>query len=204
MKPAKDNRKKVIFVVVLFGGALLLFLRALMGFNPSAVPPPVAPRSSDFELATATAPASPAAAPGKRTKAPLPSLDPRLRLNLLAESEQVEYKGSGRNIFDRTSAPEIEKPLANGAKKPAPAPPPPPPVASGPPPPPPIDLKFFGFANSTGAPRQVFLAKGDDIFVAKEGDIVNRRYKVVRVLPNSVEIEDVLTNSRQTIPLTQG
>jgi len=39
---------------------------------------------------------------------------------------------------------------------------------------------------------------------AKRGDIVDRRYKVVRISPNAVEILDVLSNNRQSIPLTQG
>jgi hypothetical protein len=50
----------------------------------------------------------------------------------------------------------------------------------------------------------VFLAHAEDVFIAKEGDIVNRRYKVMKISPNSVDILDVLSNNRQTIPLTQG
>jgi hypothetical protein len=201
----KTPPKRHIFVGVLFAVAVLLFVRMLTGWGSvTAVPLPKAPQLSDFEKATAPATAVPAApAAGRRKAAREPSLDPRLRLKLLAQSEQVEYKGTGRNIFDRASAPEIERPKSNGQKLAAQQPPPPP-VPQGPPPPPPINLKFFGFASSIGGPRQVFLAQGEDVFVAKEGDIVNRRYKVVRIAPSSVEIEDVLNNSRQTIPLTQG
>jgi hypothetical protein len=65
-------------------------------------------------------------------------------------------------------------------------------------------LKFFGFASSPGEPTSVFLGNGDDVFVAREGEIVNRRYKVMKINPKSVEIEDVLSNNRQTIPLTAG
>jgi hypothetical protein len=43
-----------------------------------------------------------------------------------------------------------------------------------------------------------------DIFVAKEGEIVNRRYKVVRINPTSIEVEDMLNNNRQSIPLQQA
>jgi hypothetical protein len=50
----------------------------------------------------------------------------------------------------------------------------------------------------------VFLSEGDDIFIAGEGDIVDRRYKVLHISPMSVEVEDVLNNNRQQIPLTQG
>src|SRR5436190_1680073 len=69
---------------------------------------------------------------------------------------------------------------------------------------PPITLKFFGFANKPGEPKRVFLSQGDDVFIAAEGDIVDRRYKVLRISPMAVEVEDVLNNNRQSIPLTQG
>ena len=65
-------------------------------------------------------------------------------------------------------------------------------------------LKFFGFASKPGEPKRIFLSQGEDVFIAAEGDIVNRRYKVVRISPNAVDIEDVLYNNRQSIPLTQG
>src|SRR5436853_359153 len=74
------------------------------------------------------------------------------------------------------------------------------------PPPPPIMLKFFGFANKPGEPKKVFLSQGEDVFIAGEGEIVDRRYRILRIITNpaSVEVEDVLNNNRQTIPLTQG
>jgi hypothetical protein len=42
------------------------------------------------------------------------------------------------------------------------------------------------------------------VFIAKQGDIVDRRYKVIQIQQNSVVIEDVLNRNRQTIPLVQG
>jgi hypothetical protein len=50
----------------------------------------------------------------------------------------------------------------------------------------------------------VFLSQGEDIFIAAEGDIVDRRYRVLRISPNAVDVEDVLNNNRQSLPLTQG
>ena len=52
--------------------------------------------------------------------------------------------------------------------------------------------------------KRIFLYKNEDVFVASEGDIVDRRYKVVRISPNAVEILDVLSNNRENIPLSQG
>jgi hypothetical protein len=141
--------------------------------------------------------------PPPNTTAPA-SVDPRLRLDLLKDSEETEYKGGGRNIFDPRTEPEIPKEVKSPiAEKKEPTPPPSPPVYI-PPPPPPIPLKFFGFANRPGESRQAFLLQNDDVFVAKEGDVVNRRYKVVKINNNSVEIEDLLGNNKQTIPLTAG
>jgi len=33
---------------------------------------------------------------------------------------------------------------------------------------------------------------------------VDRRYRVLRISPAAVDIEDVINNNRQSIPLTQG
>ncbi len=123
------------------------------------------------------------------------SLDPTLRLDVLKSSEDVTYKGSGRDIFQSQPEPapipkEVTKVIDTG-------PPPPPP-------PPPIPLKFYGFSGNKSGPKQVFLSKGEDIFIAKEGQIIDRRYKIVKIGPNSVDVEDVLTNNRQTLPLAAG
>lgn len=127
---------------------------------------------------------------------PGPSIDPTLQLALLKASEDIKYTGKGRNIFQahidipKVVAPPIKQPEAQ--------------LPPQPPPPPPIPLKFFGFASKPGETKRIFLSQGEDVFIAGEGDIVNRRYKVVHIGPSSVDIEDVLNNNRQSIPLTQG
>jgi hypothetical protein len=127
------------------------------------------------------------------------SLDPRLRLDLLATSEGVQYSGAGRNIFNAEIAIEPAKANPNMAKQQ-------PPVPAQPEvqPPPLITLKFFGFASKPGEPKRIFLSQDSDVFIAGEGDIVNRRYKIIRITPNAVEVEDMLYNNRQSLPLVQG
>lgn len=122
------------------------------------------------------------------------SLDPTVRMDLLKSSEDVTYKGAGRDIFQNQPEPAIPQPV----KKVIDTGPPPPP------PPPPIPLKFYGFSGNKSGPKQAFLSKGDDIFIAKEGQIIDRRYKILKIGPNSIEVEDVLNNNRQTLPLTAG
>jgi hypothetical protein len=141
-----------------------------------------------------------AARGGKTVPVLTPTLDPRLRLDLLKEAESTEYKGSGRNIFraEAEAPAEIPQPFKSPdlARQQQPTGPTPPPA------PPPIPLKFFGIASKAGEPKRALLADGDDVFVAKEGDIVDRHYKVNKIGVNSVEIQDVLNNNVQTIPLT--
>ena len=200
MKVGAEDRKKVAIAGVLMVAALLLLGRMLLvDSGPSASVP-----SYEQGSAVTVPAATPArrAATSKKKQATL-NLDPRLRLDLLKSSEDVAYAGSGRNIFLSYDEEPIPKPVADARTEKANAalvnqPPP------GPPPPPPITLKFFGFASKPGQPKRVFLAKGQDVFIAGEGDIVDRRYKVMRIGPTSIELQDVLNNNRQSIPITQG
>jgi hypothetical protein len=138
---------------------------------------------------------------GKKERAPQ-SLDPTLHLQQLAATEQIKYEGSGRNIFVSQAEVTIPKPLAPGQTDPAKGPGWQAPAVAAPPP---IPLKFFGFANHPGEPKKVFLSKGEDVFIAGEGEIIDRRYKVVRISPTSVDIQDVVgSGPPQSIPLTQG
>jgi hypothetical protein len=161
----------------------------------------------------ATSPSAPVGAPApgrapargaKGKKAPrAENLDPTLRLDLLASVEQTQYEGSGRNIFMSEPDPVIPTPADRGVtdaqKEVVKWRPPDIPTA------PQIPLKFFGFASKVGEPKRVFLSQGDEVFVAGEGEIVNRRYKVVRISPTSVEMQDmVYSGPPQNIPLTQG
>jgi hypothetical protein len=128
-------------------------------------------------------------------------LDPTLRMAAMLVTESLVYSGGGRNIFSASSVPvAIPKPIVpvRTGKAPPPGPPPPPP---GPPPPPPIDLKFFGTATDANGARRAFLLHGDDVFLASDGEVVQRRYKVITVSANSIVVEDMANNNRQTLPL---
>lgn len=195
MKVGAEDKKKLIIAIVLMVIAVIVVGEYL--FNSSSSPSASTTPSNSEEAAQA--PRSRQKPGGKKTTTLAKSLDPELRFDWLKVSEDTKYQGNGRNIF-RAQEVAIPKPIAT-AKKVEPVVPQPPP---GPPPPPPITLKFFGFANRPGEAKKVFLEQGEDIFVASEGDIVDRRYKVLKIAPTFVEVEDVLNNNRQSIPLTQG
>ena len=196
MKLGTENRKQVITLAVLGSIAVLV---AVHEFWPSSGP--AAPASTTSSTGTAR-PATRRTASGKLVPVVEPRLDPTLDLNLLAQSEEIKYAGNGRNIFVAGSVATIPVPKKTGATdvdeqtaiRPVPTIPPPPPIT----------LKFFGFANKPGEAKRIFLSQGEDVFIAGEGEIVNRRYRVLRISPNAVEMEDVINSNRQSIPLTQG
>ena len=192
MQIGAENRNKTIAAVSLTVLALVLVLWRLFPSSPSP-----SASTAVVSSAPAAAPAPRRAPSGKKSTAPaLRSLDPTLRHDWLRQSEDTKYQGIGRNIFQAKA--EIPVPVARVNTDPQPVP------APTPPPPPPILLKFYGFASKPGEPRKVFLSKDGDVFIAGEGDIIDRRYRVLRITPVSVEVEDVLSNNRQSIPLTQG
>lgn len=198
MKTGAGNKNEVILAVVLAAIGIPLFVHMvanMSGTTPAAAAPPAGQARLVRQVRR-----------GATSAAGIlqPSIDPTLRTDLLRESESVEYKGTGRNIFTAqleapTPLPQPVDTCAFKNKSKCPKPAPPVPIVQGPPP---IPLKFYGFANEAGGPRQIFLSEGDDVFVAKEGDIVNRRYRVVRITPTQVVIQDLLSNNQQSIPLS--
>ena len=203
MQLGLENKKKATWAAVLGVVAVLALAYEFIPMltdssapasNPQAAAPTLAPRASQKRSSK----------PGKKQK--VENLDPTLRLDLLAASEKTEYQGNGRNIFVSSAEDVvIPRPIARANKDgntedathiyQAPNPPP----AA------PIPLKFYGFASSPGEPKRIFLKLGEDVFVAGEGEIVDRRYKVIRISATSVEIQDVVNSGPpQSIPLTQG
>jgi hypothetical protein len=190
VKIGTENRKSVITLAVLMAVLIPVLLYQFKGFfwgsNASAAPsvrPPAAQTRPGGALPTPDG-----SAPG-------------LRIDVLIRSRRVAYEAGGRNIFTMEAA-RVEPLIGNvRAVNAAPMGPPPPPTPTPVPPPPPIPIKYYGYAAE---PRKVFLQQQgvEQIFVAAQGDIVGRRYRVVQITRNSVTMEDVVTGNRQPIPLT--
>ena len=123
------------------------------------------------------------------------AVDPTLRVGTLRDTETMSYLGNGRDIFrvveerQEVEAGPREETKVTGSPNVA--------VVA------PIPLSFFGFSRKSGV-STVFLLKGEDVFLAKEGDIVDRRYKILRVTTDAVEVEDLLSERNERLVLRRG
>ena len=188
MKLGAENKNQLRVMIVLLAILLLVGIYNFVDFGTSSAAAP----------ATSTQVAQSAKKPGTAQIADN-TLDPRLHVPELAASQNVKYEAGGRNIFKMEELKQVEKTIASVRQ---PYGPEPPPTPTPTPPPPPIPLKFYGFASKPTEPKRIFLDDEGEIFVARQGDIVERKYKVIQINNTSVIIEDVLNSNRQTIQLT--
>ena len=201
MKLGTDNRRNTIIAAVL--GVLAVLAVAYQFMPSSSTIASTAPAATEMPITGIHPPTGArrvtGSASGKKERAPQ-SLDPTLHLQQLAATEQIKYEGSGRNIFVSQAAEVVIPKVIGKANTDNPGDKwGPPPVAA----PAPIPLKFFGFASKPGEPKKIFLSKGDDVWIVGEGEIVDRRYRVIRIASASVEIQDVVgSGPAQTIPLS--
>ena len=141
------------------------------------------------------------------------SIDPTLRLDLLARLSDIKREGGDRSLFEFTQAPPAKNPdppkiipkTADpaGAQK-APDSAPAKPAEAPKPPPPPIPLKFYGAHGGTNqVGKSGFFLEGEEIYVAAEGELIKKRYKVIKLGLKSAVLEDTEHKHQQTLPLEE-
>jgi hypothetical protein len=195
-----ENKRQVYIVIALAAVIVVAGGYELYNsFGTPSTPAPVAAVRPSTAARSAGGPTQSANATGPQAKhVASNNIDPTLHFEKLAQSEDIVYSGTGRNIFSAESAPvHIETPVKS-ARITAPTVT----VPTGPPPPPAIDLKYFGYSQSRDKTMQAFLVRGEDIFLAHSGDVVDHRYKVLSILPASIQITDLGYNNPQTLPLS--
>lgn len=181
-----ENKRQVQLVVGLF--VVIAAIAAWEIYSSFAKPSAVA------ALKPIPVPVLHALAPAQ--KSTRSRLDPVLRLDELSRSEQVEYAGTGRDVFSPIPEPVVvETPLASGrANDLAVALPP-----IEPPKPPSMDLKYLGYTETNDRTFTALFTHGDDMFVAKTGDIMFHRFRVGVIQPSSVQVTDLSHNLTQNI-----
>jgi hypothetical protein len=223
-----ENKKKVMFLAVTLAVlGYVFYANVLSGPSGAPVSAPAQQGSSAAEPVIAT-PSGPAPAARLQTKGPRSTefrpvlrsrrvedridpmkVDPTLHLEVLAKLQDASAQAGGRNLFQFGQPPPPPRMAARVATpEPIVVPQPRPPVVetpAGPPPPPPIPLKYYGVSTTRADGRKTaFFLQGDQILMGAEGDVVGKRYRVVRIGVNSVVVEDTQDKRQQPLPLEEN
>lgn len=138
-------------------------------------------------------------------------IDPALKLNLLAQLQNLPLEGGERSLFEFGAPPKPKTPTPTVAKViPIPPPSSTPAIPATPAKPviPPIPLKYYGYVSASrtvapGAAKRAFFLDGEDIVVAGENDLVHNRFKIIRIGVTSAVVEDTANKNQQTLPLIE-
>jgi hypothetical protein len=180
--PVSVPRRQVVLLAVLLVTLGLVVVHQFSGTSPGAV---------GGRTPRAAGPAGASAQNG------LPDV-PAVRLADL-DAARPRPAGEGRNLFrEQPKAPPPAPGAAAARRAAAPDPNAPPPP---PPPPPPIPLKFIGLVEAKGGKIAV-LSDSKDVFYGREGEVIEGRYRIIRIGVESIEMSYVDGRGRQRIPLT--
>jgi hypothetical protein len=219
--PGSEDRKKFVAMCV-FGAIVIGYLYYAFFRDPTpTAPPPVivtapvsAPRPvlgdepSEGSTAKISSGSGANGSAAKFVGTTSAALDPTLHMDAMLVTESVVYDGTGRNIFSPMSAPAVVIPKPVTPARPVqiaviapPTTPARPPTC--PPQCPPIDLKFVGTVEAPPGSgiRQAFVLHGEDVSLASAGDIVLRRYRIISIAANSLQVEDMPNHNTQSLPL---
>ena len=230
----EDKRKVAVLGVLALVAAFVFYIEVLapQGAAPASgraavtatekPPPPVAPTTEPSPRAMARPPRpaqrnrSEEFHPVLHSKSPEEQIDPntvdpRIRLDLLAKLQSVAPAGGGRNLFQTGPAPPPrplgpEPKIVPGKRLPGPPEivPPQPVVAAGPPPLPPITFKYYGLTTvRRNGKRTAFFMSGEEILIRAVGDLVVGSYRLLNIGLTSAVVEDTQSKRQQTVPLAE-
>ena len=145
------------------------------------------------------------------------TVDPTLRLDLLAKVQDVKLDGGQRNLFQFGDKEKVvaavlkgEEPKVMPKVREFMGPPeyhaPPVVKAAVPvvPPPPPFTPKYYGLATKRiDGKKTAFFLDGEDIILATEGMTVKKRYKLVRIDATSVVVLEMESKKEQKVTLSE-
>lgn len=116
----------------------------------------------------------------------------------LNETQNTEYKPSGRNIFvaGPPPAPPVDPNALKAAEPPyVPKGPPVPPEPA----PPQLDMKFFGVGTlPSSGPRRAFLLDKDEVRIVTEGDTLQNHIRITHIGNDRIEYEDINTGKKNS------
>ena len=181
--PARTRQLTTLSVAVV---ALAFVAWYLYGGAPTAAPAPTSNSTS-----TGSGPGG-QAMPGGRIGLPEP-----LKLPALDHSDESASEGLTRNPFRFGQPPPPPTPVYVAP------PPPPPPPPPGPPPIPDIPLQLVGLETMPGDVRMATMKDTGStaLFTGLEGQVIDGRYRLVKIGLESVVVSYLDGSGRKTLPL---
>jgi hypothetical protein len=122
----------------------------------------------------------------------LAQYDPDVHFDALKKLDSRPLPDEDRNPFEFVGEAAPPPPQVAAAE----APPPP-----APPPPPP--LKAVGYNELPGGKKEAMITYNDDLVVVHEGDLIGAKFKVVKIDPAMVVVEDGETHKNLELPFAQ-
>jgi len=139
---------------------------------------------------------------GARTGGPSAVTAPDVHLHALQSERPKPAAAPQRDLF-RFRAARAAAAVTPPVSAPAPAQPP---ASSGPPPPPavaPITMRFIGLVEAPEHAQKIaILSDGRGLYHGREGDIIEGRYRILRIGAESVDMAYLDGRGRQTIRLS--
>lgn len=71
------------------------------------------------------------------------------------------------------------------------------------PPPPQIPLRAIGYAERAGAGPEAYLADTDEVYIVHDGDIVSKRFRILKITSMIVEVQDGASGEKAQLPIPQ-
>lgn len=139
--------------------------------------------------------APPAASSSAQRPSGVAAYDPTIRLDLLKSASGRELPQLLRDPFEFEPTP-AQVQAKNAAAAAASRPP-------APPPPPPIPLQALGYDQDEGGKLAAYLADDQDTYIVHEGEEFDKRFRVLKITPTMVEIEDETYHQTAQLPFPE-
>ncbi len=151
------------------------------------------PRATAPPRAKATTLPGPKAPAGRqKVSDELSRYNPVVKLDLLKQLEDRPLPELDRNPFEFVATPAHLAPGQTAAATP---------VAAQPTPPPPVTLKPMGYSEGKGGIKEAMVSDEDQVFVVHEGDSIGTRYKVIKITPTVITVEDATIHQTVDLPV---
>jgi len=116
-----------------------------------------------------------------------------LEQDLLKEFEDRPLPELRRNPFEFMAGPAPVSPVQAAVQAAA---------APQPPPPPPVTLKLMGYSEGKGGVKEAMVSDEDQVYVVHEGDSVGTRYKIIKITPTVVTVQDATLHQTIDLPVS--